>query len=163
MANGAGGRPRKSSAAHHRDGTFRADRHQSTEAELTFTGGEPRMPGNFTEPQRSLWGMVVSRIPPDHLGEIDGPALTALCRWWRLYVFYDEELWRREMAPDEEYKLMIATAMAWKQCEKLLRQFGMTPAARQLIKDIVAVNSKDGDPLGIFKDVLHGGAKAGSG
>lgn len=109
-------------------GTFREDRH-GDRVDSKYEGMPEQIKGLGKDGQQ-MWKLVVKHTPAEVLAGIDGPALFGLCRWWAMWRKYDRIANSAKAKPNDLYLAMGA----WKQCNQLMIQFGMSPVARTRIK-----------------------------
>lgn len=145
-------RPRKTAAAHKRDGSARKDRHKKT-VEHTFAGGAPKMPTGLNSSQIQLWKVVCERIPHEYLGEIDTYALCMLVDAWKEWQRYRELVDNTEPTAKGFWNFICCKQSAAKTLDRMLSKFGATPRDRTMIKEIVAGDS-DGDLSSIFESMF---------
>ena len=144
------GRPRKPTAKHKLEGTFRPDRHGDRGDLLLDLPGSPQMPGGLNDDARELWLRVVTQLTRAKVAvEIDSSQLEAMCRWWARYL--ENERHACEFAHDIEAGDVYEkrAKRAWDAFDKVAARFGLTPADRAKLK-LPQDNSAKTDPLKEF-------------
>lgn len=80
------GRPRKPTADHVRDGTYRENEHGNRQREPKFTG-QPVKPKGLSKDASAHWDFVVPLLASRGVAtEADTPALIAMCNCWSNYM-----------------------------------------------------------------------------
>jgi P27 family predicted phage terminase small subunit len=144
------GRPRKPTAKHKLDGTFRKDRHGDRADVGMDLPGQPIMPAGLSDDARELWVRVVGQLTRSKVAvEIDTSQLEAMCRWWARYL--ENERHACEFSHDIEAGDMYEkrAKRAWDAFDKVASRFGLTPADRAKLKLPEDKNQKT-DPLKEF-------------
>lgn len=119
-------RPRKPTASHRLDGTYRDDRH-GLRADDLFTHGEPEKPAWLDDDASWAWDTVVSFIPEPVRCELDVLLLAGMCDWWSKWRRFAKQV---TSADEDEYKAVMKAAIAWKQFDKCASRFGLSPVDR---------------------------------
>ena len=124
------GRPRKPTAQHELEGTYRKDRHGDRALEPA-AAGVPAKPKGLSKEAAALWDHVVTELVTNGTAKrMDTAALQALCEVWGLY--------RKAVAAankypiDKEVRCAVTAYLA--QFERLASRFGLTPESRARIR-----------------------------
>lgn len=144
------GRPRKPTAKHKLDGTFREDRHGGRGDASIALPGTPEMPVGLGDDARELWLQVVAQLMQAKIVvQIDSSQLEAMCRWWARYM--ENERHACEYAHDIEAGEIYErrAKRAWDAFDKVASRFGLTPADRAKLKVAGPTENKT-DPLKEF-------------
>lgn len=121
----SGGHNAKTTAEHHRDGTFQKCRHEKR-ADNGDAKGYPEKPANLTKIQSKLWDEMVGFLPDGVVGGADTMALRELCNWYQQYISA-MELWKE--CPIDKHARLSACA-AWDRFWRIAQEFGCSPVAR---------------------------------
>ena len=119
-----GGRPRKPTALHVVDGTYREDRHGSD----VVVGGSPSRPGWLVGEAALMWDRISGQLASAGVAtSLDSASLAGLCQAWAN--------WRNEQ---EKYEAgdghIYSVSNAWTTFEKLAGKFGLTPSDRAKLR-----------------------------
>jgi phage terminase small subunit len=140
------GRPAKSLHQHHRERTFRADRHGSRVRDEQFNGDLPERPSDLSADEVAVWELVVNTSPDGVLRAIDATELTGCCWWYGEYCKAMNAMRPMKATAKAYYRLANLAAIAWKHFAAAASRFGMTPADRTRLK-LTAPVKEDDDPL----------------
>lgn len=155
---GSGGHNKKTATEHKRNGTHKPSRH----AAPVLPVEAPVMPPDITGKAQAAWN-VLSRqlVEMGVIASVDMVALRLLCESLRMYVEADDEVKAHGITYLEETKIgerrvknpaCAIRATAWAQVLTMLRQFGLTPAARTGIPfDQQAENDDEAEVANILK------------
>jgi len=147
---------KKSTAQHHLDGTYRADRH----GEDNIPTGTPRPSRKLSEAAQAHFDRLADMLTSHKLcSSVDGDALTILAESWEIYDLAQEQISEHGIiaisAKDLPYPApwLGARNKAWEQILKLMRRFGMTPTDRTGID--CGVDEEDDEFEALFKRSLQ--------
>lgn len=135
------GRPAKSISEHQANGTFRKDRHPGPSLPVEV----PPMPPDLSPTAQARWNVIAEHVRFSQVvSRVDGEALRLLCESWALYLEAQDILSRDGITITEStaaggarvkvHPAVQVRSDAQKQITGLLRQFGLTPAARTTIR-----------------------------
>lgn len=146
------GRPRKPTAKHKAEGTFKPSRHGGRADEVSCGGPIGSPTSGVKGEGLAVWRSIVDCLPENTLQALDESALESLCRWliqWRRCMASLEQL----EPTDEIYpKLIRAADAAHKNFMILASRFGLTPADRAKLKVGGGEDSKEEDnPFAILR------------
>lgn len=144
-------RPPKPTAAHKRDGTFRADRH-GDRVDASFPTGLPVKPHDLPPESEWLWNHLVENMPAEQIALIDRTAMESACIWYAHWKRFDALLMQ---SPDPEIFKMAS--QSWGRLEKLFSKFGMSPLDRARLRAPAKKESEE-DALSQLKLVSAKGA-----
>ena len=122
------------------DPRYRPCRHDGRVAD-SFDGAPIKPDFGKDEVAAKTWDFVSGSVPKDVLAKADELTLTALCRWYSIYVrlfdLYETDLDRMTMTQLDK---------AWRNFEKLAALFGLNPADRMRMK-ISSPREEADDPM----------------
>ena len=123
---------RKSVADHKSNGTFRGDRHARRSDQRVATG-KPEKPSWMDDDREAsaAWEMIVRNVHPAVLAAVDALTIAGAARWYALWRRFDRQL---ADGAANDYKLVVESAMAWKNFERAAAKLGITPADRARIQ-----------------------------
>ena len=110
------------------------------------------MPAGFTAAEQQMWDQVAAYVPEEVKAGADTSSLISLCKWWGMW--FDLQSKWDSAEKEEDRPSIYEISKAWSHAEKLLIEFGMTPAARAKIKVIPKEQKKaEENPLDYLKAV----------
>ena len=122
------GRPRKSSAQHELDGTYRADRHGAKVAQFRAEG-YPERPAKLSRAAAALWDHLIKDLNVV-AARIDSTTLAGLCEWYAVYRANSEALTKLKPTSCLYGRVLKQQSTAWSAFERIAGQFGLTPSMR---------------------------------
>ncbi len=148
------GRPRKPTSHHKQTGYFRPSRHGN----LALPVEIPPAPKDLSKTAKATWEVVTEQLLAAGLvSRIDLHALRLLCESMDLYLIATQEIRKHGVTILQEMtsgaqKRVVNPAIrvrsdAWRQVVILLKQFGMSPAARTGLRTGEAGNDTDDQAL----------------
>ena len=158
MTTRKGGKPRKPTAKHKLDGTYRGDRHAGL-GEVTFPDADLKPPAELNEAGRGEWNALAPDLHRQGmLTRADRTAFTLYCQAYADYASITRKL-NRKGAPDHgtpKRKDMVLERMkAYTILKDVMARFGFTPSDRA---GLPAAPPKEPEPAG--EDVFGDGLKA---
>lgn len=142
------GRPRKPKAVKQAQGTYRKDRDQ----ELRLAEGIPQPPGYLSPQALVHWDRMIE-ITRDArtLTKADGDGIAMLCvafEEWKaadIIVRDEGEVVTSDKGGVYQHPAVGIRTNAWKKIVRMLREFGLTPAARAGMK--MAAGAQEENPI----------------
>lgn len=127
------GRPRKPTAAHVLESTYRHDRHgQGAE---WVPEGQPSPPDWLSADARQFWDVIVPQLIAKGVATLaDEASLIGLCDWWAQYLAASRALRAIDYADTSAYRLLNQAAVAWKSFAGIASKFGLTPSDRAALR-----------------------------
>lgn len=147
---GRGGRPRKATAQHIQDGTYRPHRHKNR-ADIHYEPGEPAKPRNMEPHAEWLWNEIVGNTPSAFLSPIDAPRLMRLCDLWQRWRELADKI-KGGSESKEDYRQYLKVGAQWDQNAT---EFGIGLASRSRI-DLHAAEEQE-TPAEILRRLIGGG------
>lgn len=121
----SGGHNAKTTEQHKIDGTFQKCRHEKRADNLPAKG-QPEKPDDLSEVEELVWSEMCNHLPAASIGRADTIMLREAARWYGIYF----ECMRLLRGDPIDKDLMGATDKAWKNFERIARDFGVTPVGR---------------------------------
>jgi phage terminase small subunit len=131
---GRGGRPPKTLAEHHLDGSFRKDRHQHLLEQSKQEPAQIPRPTNLDARAAAVWDAVLEHLPAGAVGQADIPLLIESLEWFATY----REAMTALQSDITNSKARTAATASWDRFFGIIQQFGVTPASRQRLQAVSA-------------------------
>lgn len=145
----AGGRPRKPTAQHRLEGTFRGDRHEGRGDEAIELPRDIKRPAGLKGEAKKLWDQLNRDLGrAGVLASVDAAQLEAMCRWWGRYKELEQKATETMYDIDESDIYERRARRAWDAFDKIAGRFGMTPADRAKLKQ--SPKESGSDPMAEF-------------
>lgn len=144
---GRSGRRGKLTSQHIAEGTYRTNRH-ADRVDLVIESSRPRPLLKLDAEEQEVWNIITVGLPSHVLHEIDSPALTMLVSLWKQW----KKLWELWQADPLDRELRKSTLEVGAQVQRMLSQFGMSPADRARIK---AAKDEQKNPADVIKELLQ--------
>lgn len=154
------GRPRKPTAHHKQTGYYRPSRHGNLQLPVEI----PQAPKDLSKNALAAWEVVTQQLFAAKLvSKIDLHALRLLCESLDLYLLASHEIRKygvtviQEMASGAQKRVVNPAIRvrsdAWRQVVILLKQFGMSPAARTGLR--LGEGGQDEDDQALIAQILR--------
>jgi P27 family predicted phage terminase small subunit len=138
------GRPRKAIESHLIEGTYRADRHGDVAGQI-LPAGTPIKPAGMSEYSGKLWDQVVTELTSEGVAKrIDTIALAEMCQWYARYRKSSDEFDLMKPKAKGANKMLQQALASWKEFEKSMSKFGLTPADRAKLRITDTKPNEDG-------------------
>lgn len=123
-------RPRKPTTMHLMEGTYRADRHGDIAGKIVPVG-QPFKPSDLSPVASEFWDEVANELAKNGVATlIDTTALVEACKWYARYRKSSDVVDKMKPRSKAYNKLLNQAVACWKEFEKCLAKFGLTPADR---------------------------------
>ena len=95
---------------------------------------------------KKLWDLLIEYMPPSVVAAADSPALTALCRVWDKYMYFDA-LIDETSDPKAKWKYFCMGTAYLNHFNNISKRFGLSPYDRSKITPKGTGKAKEKDPL----------------